>query len=221
MNDTVQTTVLLLPHPTILQYTLCRPLSSTSTECARMTPRHVTIFFLSLVVVVSLAVRRAPRGPTKTRQALRPLRNICCTSPPPKGLAQGNPITHQQKYRVWKGVVSCFFMYYAALAMALRYTAYSRGNKISLSQPPTKKVFLYSLSAPRSTPAPQLHSISGIVSLPSLSSTATKGETNHECQTVIGQTKRHLTQVDRCPCPSDISTRSGLDTTVAFTCQYK
>jgi hypothetical protein len=31
--------------------------------------------------------------------------------------------------------------------------------------------------------------------------------------------KRHLTQVDKYPCPGDTSARSGLDTTVACTCQ--
>jgi hypothetical protein len=34
-----------------------------------------------------------------------------------------------------------------------------------------------------------------------------------------GSAKRHLTQVDKCPCPGDTSTHSGLDTTVACTRQ--
>jgi hypothetical protein len=180
-----------------------------------MNPRHVTIFFT--IAGLTCRTARAPRS-NQTRQALRLLRNICTSSPAYKWFSTRAPPPSPKIQSEKQGL-----LYYAALAMALSYTAYSRGNKISLSQPPTKNYFraLSLTQCPALNASTTLPSISGIVSLPSLSSTVTKGETNHERQAVIGQAKRHLTPVDRCPCPSDISTRSGLDTTVALTCQYK
>jgi hypothetical protein len=212
-------------NPVSINVSLLPPTPFVSPE--RPAPRSLLV-----MSPVSLAVLRAPRGPSKLAGAT--------TSP--HDLSNLQPSRHARKwYSTGQPIPLVFVLmrvhvYYAGFGNGSKIHGLHQGNKISLSQRP--RCILCSLSLPLSLAMPALNagtaplSRLGIVSLPQsypkkvfsltamgINSTRltykTSGPVNDD------GAKRHLPRADKSPCPSDISTHLGLNTTAAYTCQYK